>query len=62
MCTTHAWTAAAIVFLATAALGFASPTADALFVAVKNGTAHDVQREIAGGADVDAETRRDGRP
>ena len=53
-CTTHAWTAVALAFLATATTGFASPTADALFIVVKSGTAQDVQREIAGGADVNA--------
>ncbi len=52
--TTRAWAAAAIVFLATASPGFASPTADVFFDVVKNGTAEDVQREIAGGADVNA--------
>jgi len=53
-CTTRACAAAAIVFLIIASSGFAFPTAEAFFRAVKSGTAQDVQRQIAGGADVNA--------
>ena len=51
----RAWAAAAIVSLIVARPGFASPALDALFDAAKSGTAQDVQREIAKGADVNSQ-------